>query len=86
MADDKKPTTTPKGSVVEAPPAKVLAFQSKVELPNIPVVMTDEQFRRFQHSLTVGFVTMGYMANGGRPTTPARVRELQDLIETVEEL
>ncbi len=86
MADDKKPThPLDDKKLALVGPAKVVPF-SKVEFPNVPVQMTAEQFDRFEHALIKGFVTMGYIANGGRPTSPKKIEELQDLIETVEEL
>jgi hypothetical protein len=88
MADIKKPTVGKIEQLTATPSKNIIPFvpPAKVEFPNVPVQMTPEQFEQFERALIKGFVTMGYMANGGRPTSPSKIQELRDLIETVEEL
>jgi len=57
-------------------------------VPPLPstVQLTKEQFAALQHTLILGFVTMGAMANGLRPNTKGRIQEIENLANAVKGL
>lgn len=55
------------------------------QVPTAPSVSPSFE-EKLLHTLLVGFVTMGYIANKGVPNTPVKLAELDAAVRNVKEL